>query len=91
MPRIYPELVPDLVVEIKSAFDQLASLQEKIRRFLDLGVRIGLLIDPDKRNVTVYSSSSEFNVLGESDKLTIPALLPEWELSVSQLWPPVLD
>lgn len=91
VPRTYPELVPDLVVEIKSAFDQLASLQEKIKRFLGLGARIGLLINPDERTVTVYSSSSELLVLGESDLLTIPALLPGWELSVSQLWPPVFD
>ncbi|MBV9387342.1 MAG: Uma2 family endonuclease [Chroococcidiopsidaceae cyanobacterium CP_BM_ER_R8_30] len=89
VPRTYPELVPDLVVEIKSAFDQLASRQEKLRRLLDMGVKIGLLIDPDEHTVTVYNSSTEFHVLGENDKLTIPALLSEWELSVSQLWPPV--
>ncbi len=91
VPRTYPELVPELVVEIKSAFDQLASLQEKIRRFLDLGALIGLLIDPDERTVAVYNSSNEFNVLGESDLLTIPALFPGWELLVSELWPPVFD
>jgi len=91
VPRTYPELVPDLVVEIKSAFDKLASLQEKIQQFLDLGARIGVLVDPDERTVAVYSSSSEFNVLRESDKLTIPALLPGWEVSVSELWPPVFD
>ncbi len=91
VPRTYPELVPELVVEIKSAFDQRASLQEKIRRFLDLGALIGLLIDPDERTVAVYNSSNEFNVLGESDLLTIPALFPGWELLVSELWPPVFD
>ncbi|MBW4616542.1 MAG: Uma2 family endonuclease [Desmonostoc vinosum HA7617-LM4] len=91
VPRTYPELAPDLVVEIKSAFDKLASLQEKIRRFLDLGAKIGLLIDPDERTVAIYNSSSEFNVFGESDKLTIPTLLPGWELSVFELWPPVFE
>jgi len=89
VPRTYPELVPDLVVEIKSAFDQLASRQEKLGRLLDLGAKIGLLIDPDEQTVSVYNSRTEFHVLRESDKLTIPALLPGWELSVSQLWPPV--
>lgn len=89
VPRTYPELVPDLVVEIKSAFDKLASVQERIQRFLDLGAKIGLLINPDERTVTVYSSSTKLVVLEESDKLTIPELLPEWELAVSQLWPPV--
>ena len=91
VPRIYPELVPDLVVEIKSAFDQLAALQEKLRQFLDLGVRIGLLIDPDERTVSVYNFGNELSVLGEKDLLSLPTLLPGWEIPISELWPPALD
>jgi Uma2 family endonuclease len=91
VPRTYPELVPDLVVEIKSAFDRLAPLQEKIQRFLDLGARIGLLIDPDAQTVIVHRPIREVTVLGDKDKLTVPELLPEWELAVSELWPPVFD
>lgn len=91
VPRTYPELVPDLVVEIKSAFDRLAPVQEKIQRFLDLGARIALLINPDEQTVAIHRPSSEVTVLGDKDKLTVPELLPGWELSVSELWPPVFD
>lgn len=91
VPRTYPELAPELIVEIKSAFDHLALLQEKIQRFLDLGALTGLLINPNERTVTVYSSSSELLVLRESDLLTLPTLLPGWDLSVSQLWSPVFN
>ncbi|WP_392435925.1 Clp protease N-terminal domain-containing protein [Chlorogloeopsis fritschii PCC 9212] len=87
-PRVYPELVPDLVVEIKSAFDQFAPLQEKIQRFLELGVQVGLLINPDERTLAVYRANNQVTELTDEDKLAIPELLPEWELSISQLWPP---
>jgi DNA-binding XRE family transcriptional regulator/Uma2 family endonuclease len=91
VPRTYPELVPDLVVEIKSAFDRLASVQKTIQRFLDLGVTIALLIDPDAQTVSIYRSSSGVTVLGNGEKLTVSELFPEWELLVSKLWPPVFD
>ena len=91
VPRTYPELAPDLVVEIKSAFDRLASVQQKIQRFLDLGVKVALLIDPDAQTVAVYRLDSRVTVLGDSQNLTIPELFPGWELAVSQLWPPVFD
>lgn len=91
VPRTYPEMVPDLVVEIKSAFDRLASVQQKIQRFLDLGVKVALLIDPDAQTVAVHYLNSGVRMLGDGENLTIPELFPGWELAVSQLWPPVFD
>ncbi|MCC5638494.1 Uma2 family endonuclease [Nostoc sp. CHAB 5844] len=91
VPRTYPELVPDLVVEIKSAFDRLISVQKTIQRFLDMGVKVALLIDPDSQTVSVYRPSSEVNVLENGQKLTVSELFPGWELTVSDLWPPAFD
>lgn len=89
--RNFAELVPDLVVEIKSKTDRVRILQEKLELFLELGARVAILIDPDRLTVTVYRQSSEPLVLAEADKLTIPELLPGWEISISELWPPVFE
>jgi len=89
VPRIYPELVPDLFVEIKSAFEQLSLLQEKVQQAISLGVKAGLLIDPDEQNITVYGSDSTIKMLQSDDVLTLPELLPNWELTVSDLWSPI--
>ncbi|MDY6901627.1 MAG: Uma2 family endonuclease [Cyanobacteriota bacterium] len=90
VPRIYPELSPDLVVEIKSAFDQLNTVQTKISNFLEIGVGSAILINPDNRTVTVSIHGRDkkhiVNLLQDGDKLTLPNLLPEWELEVSELW-----
>lgn len=89
--RAFGELVPDLVVEIKSRTDRIKKLKDKIKMFLELGARVGILIDPDEQTVTVYRSGSEPTVLNDRQTLTIPELFPGWELPVTELWPPVFD
>ena len=89
--RYFGELVPDLVVEIKSQSDRIKPLKEKIKKYLELGVQVGILIDPDEEIVVVYRSNGEEIELNNQDKLTIPELFAEWELPIVELWPPVFD
>jgi Uma2 family endonuclease len=85
--RYFAELVPDLVVEIKSQSDRLKPLREKIQSFIELGAKVGILIDPDKRTVTIYTPTAEPVVLRDGDIISIPELLPGWEIAVTELWP----
>lgn len=87
--RYFGELVPDLVVEIKSQSDRIKPLVTKILNFINLGAVIGILIDPDEETVTVYRSQGEPTVFINGDILTLPELFPGWELAVSELWPPI--
>jgi Uma2 family endonuclease len=50
---------------------------------------IGILIDPDEETVTVYCHQGEPSIFNNGDILTLPELLPGWELAVSELWPPI--
>ena len=83
--------MPDLVVEIKCQSDRIKPLKEKIKKYLELGVQVGILIDPDEEIVVVYRSNGEEIELNNQDKLTIPELFAEWELPIVELWPPVFD
>ncbi|MBC1237023.1 Uma2 family endonuclease [Nostoc sp. 2RC] len=89
--RDFVELVPDLMVEIKSKSDRIKPLEEKIQLFLELGSVVGILIDPDNLTVTVYRLNQAPVVLHNGDTLTLPDLLPGWELAVSELWPPEFE
>lgn len=89
LPRSFAEIVPDLMVEVKSASDSILPLEKKIQMFLELGTQVGILIDPDKLTVTVYRSTGEPIVLTDNDTLTIPELFPGWELPISEIWPQV--
>jgi Uma2 family endonuclease/DNA-binding XRE family transcriptional regulator len=88
VPRTYPQLAPDMIVEIKSAFDTLPRLQENVQTAIALGVPVGLLIDPDGQTVTIYRPEAEVVTLGDQEVLTIPELLPGWELPIANLWSP---
>ncbi|MFN9405170.1 MAG: Uma2 family endonuclease [Dolichospermum sp.] len=88
-PRYFGELVPDLVVDIKSQSDRIKTLKNKILNLIKLGAIIGILIDPDEETVTVYRSQGEPIVFHNGDILTLPELFPGWELAVSELWPPI--
>ena len=88
-PRYFGQLVPDLVVEIKSQSDRTQPLETKVLKFVELGAIVGIAIDPDAETVKIYRSTSEPQILENGDILTIPELFPGWELPVSELWPPI--
>ena len=102
-PRTYLSVIPELIVEIKLSRDRLRELEEKIALFLDQGVQVGLLIDPDTHTVRVYRSSGlskdaesgeailQGTTLHNGDTLTIPDLFPGWEIPITSLWPSVYE
>ena len=86
----YAELVPDLVVEVKSKTDSTNKLREKIKEYIKLGSQIGILIIPKTKTVEVYRAGSE-EILGDSDVLTLPDLFPGWEVAISDIWSPIFE
>ena len=90
-PRSYAELAPDLMVEVKSPSDTLKSLRDKIQDFLSQGTQVGILINPEKRTVEIYRPNQKVVILGDGDVLTIPDLLPGFEVAVADLWSPEFE
>lgn len=86
--RYFGNIVPDLVVEIKSQSDRIKPLEDKLKMFLSQGAEVGILIDPDEQTLTVYNSTEEQITLHNGDILTLPNLLPGWELPITEIWPP---
>ncbi|NEN88230.1 MAG: Uma2 family endonuclease [Okeania sp. SIO3H1] len=89
--RYFAEMVPDLAVEIKSQSDRIPNLQQKVRKYIELGVQVGILIDPDEETVAIYRLTADTVELTGDDILTVPELFPGWEISISELWPPIFD
>ena len=58
--------------------------------FIELGVIVGIAIDPDEETVAIYRSTGEPIILANGDILRVAELFPGWELPVSELWPPIL-
>ncbi len=86
-PRSYADLAPNLMVEVKSPTDSVKKTREKIQEFLTVGTQIGILINPESHTLEIYRLNQEAAVLKDGDVLTLPDLLPGWEMAVSELWP----
>jgi Uma2 family endonuclease len=50
----YPVFAPDFIIELRSPDDRLVVLRKKMEEYIANGVRLGWLIDPKTRSVTIY-------------------------------------
>ena len=79
----YPELAPDLVVEVKSPNNSRHELAEKAAMWLHFGSRAVWVADPDTATITVYRPNVEPVTLGVDDTLDGDDLLPGFTCPVS--------
>ena len=50
----FPPIAPDFVLELMSKTDSLKRLQEKMQEYIDNGVKLGWLINPQNQQVEIY-------------------------------------
>lgn len=74
------------MIELRSATDDLKSLQDKMKEYRDNGVRLGWLIDPQNQRVEIYRSGQEVEVLQSPDMLSGEDVLPGFVLDLSQIF-----
>jgi Uma2 family endonuclease len=84
--RGFVPLCPDFVVELRSATDSLAKLQEKMQEYLDNGARLGWLIDPQNQRVEIYRPGQEIEVLEHPTELSGEDVLPGFTLNLRRIW-----
>ncbi len=77
---------PDLVVEVVSPFDQIGDVQAKITEYLQAGVRLVWLVEPQTRTVTVYKSLDVVRILLQQDTLDGGEILPGFTLPLADLF-----
>jgi hypothetical protein len=80
------ELVPDLAVEVISPTDHYTDVNNKVKAYLQDGVRIVWVIDGQNHNAVVYAVSAEPRHLGDGDVLSGGDVLPEFELPLKDLF-----
>jgi Uma2 family endonuclease len=84
--RGFVPLCPDFVVELRSATDSLAKLQEKMQEYLNNGARLGWLIDPQNQRVEIYRPGQEIQVLEHPAQLSGDDVLPGFILNLRRIW-----
>ena len=84
-PEGYLETIPELVVEIRSPNDSDPEVQAKVNEYLAAGVRIVWVADPDRQTVTTYRMGQAPQILGPTELLTIPDVIPGFQALVADL------
>ncbi len=80
------KVAPELVVEILSPSDRWQEVRQKIEEYFAIGVQRVWIVEPDNRDVLVYSASTEMRKLGEGDLLTGEGVLEGFSLPVAELF-----
>jgi Uma2 family endonuclease len=79
---------PDLVVFILAHKNPLSLLRAKSQFLLATGIPVCLILDPEAKQVEIYSSDGAPLTLTETDILAIPTLFPGWTLPLQRFWHP---
>ncbi|MHB8618088.1 MAG: Uma2 family endonuclease [Chloroflexota bacterium] len=82
----FPELAPDLAIEVRSPNDTWSELVEKAEQLMAAGTRTVWLIDPD-RFVEVLQPGAESQRLGLDGALSGGEVLPGFRCTVKDLFP----
>jgi len=80
------DVAPELVVEVLSPEDRAVELNQKLREYFAIGVRLVWLADPVARAVQVYRSPTDVREVRETDQLSGEDVLPGFEVSVASLF-----
>jgi Uma2 family endonuclease len=80
------KVVPDFVIELRSATDRLNAVKIKMVEYQTLGVRLGLLINPQDRKVEIYRLGQEPEILDAPASVNCDDVLPDFTLNMSEIW-----
>jgi Uma2 family endonuclease len=79
-------IAPDFVIELRSTSDNLAPIQKKMQVYQQVGVRMGLLIDPQKKRVEIYRPGQEVEILEAPASIDCNEVMPGFSLDMSRIW-----
>lgn len=79
---------PVAAVEVLSATDTHEDVVDRIRLFLEAGVKQVWIVDPDLRNITIHRANDDATFFAARHTLTAEPELPGLAVPVESLFPP---
>jgi Uncharacterized protein conserved in cyanobacteria len=77
---------PDLAVEVISPNDTYTEVQEKALEWLAAGTRMVIVLNPRKRNATIYRSLNDITILNEDDVLDIDDVVKGFKIRIKDIF-----
>ncbi|BAU65557.1 hypothetical protein STA3757_29450 [Stanieria sp. NIES-3757] len=86
----FPPIAPNFVIELVSPSDlknqRYEDLQAKMQEYLDNGVQLGWLIEPEAKTVEIYRSPSSVEILNHPQTLSGENILPGFSLDLTEIF-----
>ena len=80
--RKFPPIAPDFVIELRSATDDLKTLRQKMQEYMDAGVKMGWLINPQQQQIEIYRLGKDVELRDLPTELLGEEILPGFSLSL---------
>ncbi|WP_017303180.1 Uma2 family endonuclease [Spirulina subsalsa] len=80
----FAKICPDFVIELRSRTDSLTQLQEKMQEYVDSGLRLGWLVDPQNQRIEIYRQNQEIEIVSLPTSLSGEDVLPGFILELSR-------
>lgn len=84
--RKFSKIVPDFVIELLSPSDDIGETRAKMLEYIENGVKLGWIIDPDNRTVYIYRANGDVVTLENPEWLSGEDVLKGLELDVTRIW-----
>ena len=82
----FPPIAPDFVLELMSPSDSLSVVQAKMQEYMDVGVKLGWLIDRKTGRIEIYRQGQTKEVLEFPTRLSGEEILPGFVLDLQIVW-----
>jgi Uma2 family endonuclease len=80
------ECSPNLAIEVISPSNTVAVIDKRIEHFFATGVKLAWIVHPQSKQVHVYESPTDCKILKVGDVLDGEKVLPEYSLSLAELF-----
>lgn len=80
------EIAPDLVIEVRSPSDLWTDALGKMLDYIRIGVPVVVVLDPKTESATVFRSGTRQQTFEKEQTLTIPDVLPGFEIAVARFF-----
>lgn len=82
--RKFPPIAPDFVIELRSETDSLNLLQLKMQEYMESGVKLAWLINPQQQQIEIYRQEQPIEIQNLPIRLSGERILPGFTLYLSQ-------
>jgi Uma2 family endonuclease len=79
-------IIPNFVIELRSPTDNLNEARAKMEEYQQLGVQLGLFINPQDQKVEIYRPGQEVEILEAPKSIDCKEVMPGFMLDMNKIW-----